>query len=309
MILRIGTRASTLAVIQAEILCAALRAHYASLRTEIVRLSTRGDKVQDLPLSAIGGKGLFIREIEQALAAGQIDAAVHSLKDLPTVLPEELVLAGTLRREDPRDALVSRDGSLLEQLPEGARIGTSSLRRGAQLRFLRPALEVVDLRGNVETRLRRMEEGRCEAVVLAACGLDRAGHAGRIAERFAADRLLPAVCQGIIGVETRREDRRTREIVAAISDEDSWRMAEAERTFLHRLQGGCQVPVGCLCGFEEDTCRIEGLVASLDGRQVLRRALQGPAADSRRLAGELAQRILSEGGAEILEQIRNRAER
>ncbi len=305
MTLRIGTRGSRLALIQAEMVRSALAARYPGLEAEIATIKTRGDRILDAPLSQIGGKGLFIREIEEELASGTIDVAVHSLKDLPTVLPEALELGGALSRDDPRDALVSRDGRTLSQLADGQRIGTSSLRRAAQLLRLRPGLRIVNLRGNVDTRLQKLAEGQCDAVVLAACALERAGLGERICERLAPELLLPAACQGIIALETRRGDRATADLAAGISDPRSLAMAGAERAFLDRLQGGCQVPAGCLSRVEADRGAIEGLIASLDGRVLIRRSRSGPAAELHTMALELAEEILAEGGAEILEQIRN----
>jgi hydroxymethylbilane synthase len=305
MRVRIGTRGSRLALTQAEMVRSALNARFPGLQAEIMTIKTRGDRILDSPLSKIGGKGLFIREIEEALAAGRIELAVHSLKDLPTTLPGGLVLGGALAREDPRDALVSREGQALEELPDGERVGTSSLRRAAQLLSLRPGLRVVDLRGNVGTRLSKMEHGECDALILAACALDRAGLGGRISERLRPELMLPAACQGIIGIETRRDDRRTAELVAGINDHRSYQMAAAERTFLSRLEGGCQVPAGCLSAIEGENATIEGLVASLDGRRLIRRSRIGPAGQLAALAEELAEQMLAEGGGEILEGIRN----
>ncbi len=304
MTLRIGTRGSRLALIQAEMVRSALKESFPGLGTEIVTIKTRGDRILDAPLSQIGGKGLFIREIEEALAAGKIDLAVHSLKDMPTVLPEGLELGGVLPRDDPRDALASRDGRTLSQLEAGRRVGTSSLRRAAQLLWIDPGLRIVDLRGNVDTRLQKMAAGQCDAVVLAACALERSGYGERICERFAPVQLLPAACQGIIGLETRSGDGAIAELASGISDPRSLAMAFAERAFLDRLQGGCQVPAACLSAIEGERGTIEGLVASLDGRRLIRRSRAGRAADLDGLAVELAEEILADGGAEILERIR-----
>ena len=300
----IGTRGSKLALIQAEKLRSALQSQYPGLEAEILIIKTQGDKILDSPLSQIGGKGLFIREIEEALVDGRIDVAVHSLKDLPTSLPPELTLGGVLLREDPRDALVSRSGCGLEELKAGERVGTSSLRRRAQLLSANPALEVIDIRGNVDTRLKSLKNGRCDALVLAACGLKRAGYAKAITEYLDPRLMLPAVCQGIIGMEIRRRDRRIAELVAGISNPSTLHIAEAERAFLNRLEGGCQVPVGCLAAVQEGQGTITGLVASLDGARVVRRTLKGKAAGLRRLAVELAEEILENGGKEILGSIR-----
>lgn len=305
MSLRIGTRGSRLALIQAEKVRSVLLSRRAGLQAQIVTIQTQGDRVLDSPLSRIGGKGLFIREIEDALLAGRIDLAVHSLKDLPTALPEGLALAGALSREDPRDAFVSRDGRTPAGMRDGERVGTSSLRRAAQLLQLNPRLRIVDMRGNVDTRLRKLAEGECAALVLAACGLDRLGLGGRITERLDPGQMLPAVCQGIIGIEIRRQDRRSAELLDSVSDPGSLRMAAGERAFLRRLEGGCQVPVGCLSALDGSECRVEGLVATLDGRRVIRRSVAGPVERIEGLAEELAETILAEGGEEILEQIRN----
>jgi hydroxymethylbilane synthase len=304
----IGTRGSKLALIQAEKVRAALQSKFTGLEAEILVIKTQGDKILDSPLSQIGGKGLFIREIEEALIGGQIDVAVHSLKDLPTDLPPELMLGGVLLREDPRDALISRNGSGLADLTAGGRIGTSSLRRRAQLLRANPNLEVIDIRGNVDTRLEKLSSGVCDALVLAACGLRRAGHAEAITEYLDPQVMLPAVCQGIIGMEVRSRDKRITEMVAGISDPLTFQIAEAERIFLHRLEGGCQVPVGCLATVQEGQGVITGLVASLDGARIVRRAREGKTAELCRLAAELAEEILENEGAEILGSIRQHLE-
>ncbi len=303
--LRLGTRGSKLALIQAEKVRAALELRFPELKVEVDAIKTRGDRLLDSPLSKIGGKGLFIREIEEALMDGRIDLAVHSLKDLPTLLPPELMLGGVLPREDPRDALVSRNGCGLAELKPGQRVGTSSLRRRAQLLKVNPDLQVVDIRGNVDTRLDKLKQGQCDALVLAACGLQRTGSASAITEYLEPQVMLPAVCQGIIGVEIRRQDKRTTELVAAVSDPSTLQIAESERIFLHRLEGGCEVPIGCLATIHSGECTVTGLIASLDGEPTVRSTVCGKALDLRRLAAKLADDILEQGGAEILASIRN----
>jgi hydroxymethylbilane synthase len=304
----IGTRGSKLALIQAERVRASLESKYAGLETEIRVIKTKGDKILDSPLSQIEGKGLFIREIEEALIEGRIDVAVHSLKDLPTTLPPELVLGGVLPREDPRDALISGRNCRFADLKAGERIGTSSLRRRAQLLKANPELEVIDIRGNVDTRLEKLEKGLCDALVLAACGLARAGYVQSISETLDPELMLPAVCQGIIGMEVRKQDERINELLAGIRDPSTLRIAEAERNFLHRVEGGCQVPIGCLATDGEGRGVITGLVASLDGTRVVRCAREGRAGDLPRLADELAEEVLENGGAEILGSIRKHFE-
>jgi hydroxymethylbilane synthase len=307
-VVRIGTRGSKLALVQAQRVRCALLAPYPDLQVTVAAIKTSGDRIIDSPLSRIGGRGLFIREIEEALIHSRLEMAVHSLKDLPTTLPGGLVLAGVLPRENPRDVFISRDGRKLPELTARDRVGTSSLRRKAQLLALNPNLRVVDIRGNLDSRLRKMSRGECEAVVLAACGLVRLGLAGRITEYLEPDRMLPAVCQGILGIETRGEDGGSRAMVSGIGDPLTMQMAEAERTFLRRMGGGCQIPIGCLSSMADDVVTISGLVAELDGRRVVRRMVQGPLSDLQRLAERLADALLAEGGAEILDSIRNRTE-
>jgi hydroxymethylbilane synthase len=307
--LRIGTRGSKLALVQAEAVRSVLESRFPGLKVQMRTIKTRGDRILDAPLSKIGGKGLFIREIEDALRQRRIDVAVHSLKDLPTVLPEELTLGGVLAREDPRDALVSLGGRRLADLGAGNRVGTSSLRRRAQLLAARPDLQVVEVRGNVDTRLAKLGQGRFDALILAASGLKRAGAEAEIAEVLDPELMLPAVCQGIIGMEIRRGDARIAGLIGAVSDPETFRIAAAERIFLHRLEGGCQVPIGCLAAIDGEAGAATGMVASLDGRRVVRRSRRGPAAQLGQLAESLAADILEAGGGQILGSIRSYAGR
>lgn len=302
--IRIGTRGSKLALVQADRVKAELLERFPGLEIERVIIKTRGDKILDIPLARIGGKGLFIKEIEEALLQDEIDLAVHSLKDLPTSLPGRLILRAVLEREDPRDALVSLHGKSLEALSALDRIATSSLRRRSQLLVRDRSLRVIDIRGNIDTRLRKMEEGYCEALILAACGLKRVGLAGRITQYLEPEIMLPAVCQGIIGLETRREDEAVERMVSQINHPPTFLAAEAERAFLNTLEGGCQVPVACRTFVEKERVTIAGLIADPEGRTVIRKTTEGKPAAAARLARELAGSILKEGGAEILESIR-----
>ncbi len=304
--LRLGTRGSPLALWQADAVERLLLAAHPGLRIERVILKTPGDRVVEEPLFRIGDKGLFSKDVEKALASGRIDLAVHSLKDLPTALAPGLVLGAVLEREDPRDALVSA-GARLDELPRAARVGTSSLRRRAQLLSLRSDLRMVDLRGNVATRLAKAGKGECDALVLARAGLLRLGLAKRAVEVFEPDRLLPAVGQGVIAVEVREDDTRTRPLVAALDHVPTRHAASAERAMLARLEGGCRVPVGGLAVLGEGLLRLIGLVADLDGRRVVRldeAARVAEEAGARALGERLAERLLAAGAREVLDRVR-----
>ncbi|MEM1023257.1 MAG: hydroxymethylbilane synthase [Myxococcota bacterium] len=299
--LRIATRQSPLALWQAEWVADQLRKQ--SLEVELLPMVTKGDKILDQALSKVGGKDLFVKEVEHAVIDGRADLAVHSLKDMPTDIPDGLVLAAHPTREDPRDALVAPNFLGLDALPKGAKLGTSSLRRGAQLRRLRPDLQIVDIRGNVQTRLRKLEDEGMAATMLAYAGLVRLGTPEVATEVFSSERFLPAVGQGILGIECRTDDHRTRDQLAQLDDPAARAAAECERSFLARLQGGCQIPIG---GHARVDNRIElrGMVASLDGETVVEGALEGGLEDGRRLGVELAEQLLSRGAAEILDGLR-----
>lgn len=295
--LRIGSRGSKLARWQAEWVAARLNELGARTRIEIIR--TTGDRITDAALAKIGGKGLFTREIEEALLEGRVDLAVHSMKDLPTAMPGGLVVAAVPPREDPRDAVV---GCRLEELPAGARVGTSSLRRTAQLRLLRPDLVIEPVRGNVDTRLRRLEEGRYEAIVLAAAGLRRLGWEARIAEVLPPDVMLPAVGQGALAIET-RADGEAFELCRRLDDPASHQAVSAERALLTALGGGCQVPIAAHAVVTDETLRLRALVVSPDGARAVRQEIDGPAADAVRLGEELGRRLLAAGAEAILEAV------
>lgn len=302
--INIGTRSSDLAMWQARKVKEALQKTFPGLIVNIVKIKTKGDAVLDVALSKIGDKGLFTREIEVALAEGRIDMAVHSLKDLPTTLPDGLVLGGVLPRGEVRDVIISRDRRALKDLNKGDRVGTSSLRRQAQLLHYNPGLEVVDIRGNVNTRLRKMKEGHCDAVVMAGAGIIRLGLADDIAGFLDPEIMLPAVSQGAVTVEIRENDPEVEELLKGINDEKTWYTTMAERVFLRTIEGGCQVPVACYSELSEASLRMTGLVASVDGRRLLRESIECPLREADDRAEWLAQTLLDRGGREILDQIR-----
>jgi hydroxymethylbilane synthase len=290
----IASRGSQLALWQARWVAAQLSAAGHQCRIEIVK--TTGDKITDVPLAKVGTKGLFTREIEEALLDGRADLAVHSLKDLPTELPEGLVLAAVPEREDPRDAVV---GSKLADLPLGARVGTSSLRRAAQLRQLRPDLQVESVRGNLDTRLRKLDEGQYDAILLAAAGLKRLGWGGRIAEILAPEQMCPAVGQGALAIETRAGF----EGVALLDHPATHAAVLAERAVLRALGGGCQVPIGAYATLSGDRIHILAIVAAPDGTQVIRANAEGAAADAAQIGARLADDLLKRGARHILDAV------
>lgn len=296
--LTIGTRRSRLALAQTALVEAALRAAHPDIRIAITPISTRGDLTLDRPLAAIGDKGLFVAEIEAALRDGRIDLAVHSAKDLPAEQPPDLALAAFLPRADARDTLVSRAGGLAA-LPSGARVGTGSPRRACQLRAQRPDLVLLDVRGNVDTRLRKLAAGDYDALVLAAAGLDRLGVADAVTERLEPDVMLPAVGQGALAVETRADDRRVSALVAALNHAPTALAVRAERAFLAAVGGGCAAAVGAYGVVEEDRIALTGLIGAADGRMV-RGARHGAAADGPALGAALAAALLTAGGAALL---------
>ena len=302
--IRIGTRKSDLAMWQAREVSDALTGAFPGLNVEIVKISTKGDAVLDVALSKIGDKGLFTREIELALADGRIDMAVHSLKDLPTALPEGLVVGGVLPRGEVRDVLISTQKLSLKEMPDGARVGTSSLRRQAQLLHFNPGLEVVDIRGNVNTRLRKMKEGHCDALLMAGAGILRLGLDNEISEFVDPSVILPAVSQGAVAVEIRENDPEVEAFLKGINDVTTWKSTMAERAFLRTIEGGCQVPVGCYSQMSGSSIRLTGMVASVDGKKLLRESVGGDIKDAEVMASGLAETLLAQGGKEILDQIR-----
>ena len=301
---RIGTRGSQLALYQAHAVKEALESTYPDLPVEIKIIHTKGDKILDVALSKIGDKGLFTKEIEMAMVAGEVDLAVHSLKDLPTTLPEGLKLAAVLERAEYRDALVSREGKKLDELTTEDVLATSSLRRRASLLKYNPDFQIIDIRGNVNTRLRKMEEGYCDVMIMAAAGLQRIGLDDYITEILEPDQLMPPPSQGIIAIETKEDDTYINELMAGINHEETWLAGTAERAFLRTLEGGCQVPIGCYTRRENGEMTITGFVSSVDGTEYLEDSLAGSEADGEQLGIRLATTLIEKGGKEILQNIR-----
>ena len=307
MHLRIGTRGSKLALTQSEWVKGKIEAQHPDVQVDLVIVKTTGDKILDAPLSKIGGKGLFVKEIEEALLSERIDLAVHSMKDMPAALPEGLILTTFPEREDPRDAFVSTKYDGLEQLPQGARVGTGSLRRSAQLLHIRPDLELVPMRGNVDTRLRKLEAGEYEAIILAVSGLKRLGLKDRISQALGVEQILPAIGQGALGLEVRRDDDGTIGRVDFLNHRETEITVKAERAFLTELEGGCQVPLAAFCRTENGQLRLEGMVAELDGSRVLRDQMRGEESEAEEMGIALARRLLAAGADEILERIYGKA--
>lgn len=301
--LTIGTRQSLLALWQSNHIAALLRKQYPKCEVVLKKIVTKGDRILDVPLAQIGGKGLFTKEIEEDLLNGTVDLAVHSLKDMPTVLPEGLCLTAITERANVGDAFVSNKYGSFEELPLGAVVGTSSLRRKAQLLAKRPDLEIRDLRGNVDTRLRKLDEGLYDAIILAAAGLERLGHGDRISSLIPADVCLPAVGQGALAIEARTEDKEVRDMLSFLNDLTTKQATDAERAFLGLLEGGCQVPIGVHADVEGENIRIEAIIAALDGSTILRDTINGKADDAVSLGQQLGKKMLAAGGQEILASI------
>lgn len=301
--LTIGTRQSLLALWQSNHIAALLRKEYSECEVVLKKIVTKGDRILDVPLAQIGGKGLFTKEIEEDLLNGTVDLAVHSLKDMPTVLPEGLCLTAITERANVGDAFVSNKYATFEELPLGAVVGTSSLRRKAQLLAKRPDLEIRDLRGNVDTRLRKLDEGLYDAIILAAAGLERLGHSDRISSLIPADVCLPAVGQGALAIEARTADKEVRDMLSFLNDLNTKQATDAERAFLGLLEGGCQVPIGVHADVEGENIRIEAIIAALDGSNILRDTINGKADDAVSLGQQLGKKMLAAGGQEILASI------
>ena len=303
--IKIGTRGSKLALYQANRLKSELESHFPDTEFEIVIIKTKGDKILDVALSKIGDKGLFTKEIENALLDKRIDMAVHSLKDLPTILPEGLKLGAVLKRGEFRDALVSLNGKKLTDLTTDDVIATSSLRRKAQLLKINPDFNIVDIRGNVNTRIDKMKNGYCTAMLMAAAGLQRLNMDEYISEILDKDKIIPAVSQGIIAIESRINDERIDTYLQKINDEQSYLAGQAERKFLNVLEGGCQIPVGCYTEFTEDTFSIHGFISKPDSSDYISGSLSGNKADAVKIAEQLAKSFLEQGAFKIVEFLRN----
>jgi hydroxymethylbilane synthase len=302
-LLRIATRKSPLALWQAEFIRSELMRLHAGLQVELVTFTTQGDKILDTPLAKIGGKGLFVKELEVALLDGRADIAVHSMKDVPMEFPEGLALLAIGEREDPRDAFVSNQYATLESLPEGAVVGTSSLRRQCQLRHQRPDLVIRDLRGNVNTRLAKLDAGEYDALILASAGLKRLGFQARIRTEIAPEYSLPAVGQGALGIEARAGDARVAALIAPLDHAASALRVRAERAMNRRLQGGCQVPIAGYAELQDGELWLRALVGSVDGREIIRDELSGPRDNPEQLGEALADRLLAAGAGRILAEV------
>ena len=299
----IGSRGSQLALWQANWVKSELERLHSNADIDIRIIATSGDNIQDVPLAKIGGKGLFVKEIEEALLANEIDLAVHSMKDVPMELPTELGISVITKRENPLDALISKNGEKLADLPQGATIGTSSLRRSSQLLKYRDDFKIHPLRGNVDTRLRKVEEGKYDAILLASAGLNRLGWANRITEEISHDILLPAMGQGALGIETRLDDTMIYDFISTLNHEQTHYAVSAERSLVGRLDGGCQVPIGAYARIEKGLITLKGLVASLDGEVIYKLENVGPVDDAINIGQELGAQLLKMGANEILEKL------
>ncbi len=303
-LLRIATRQSRLALWQAQHVAGKLREAHPGLTVELVPMTTQGDRILDRSLAQVGGKGLFIKELEVAIADGRADIAVHSMKDVPSDMPPGMTLAAMLPRADPHDAFVSLRHESFSKLPHGARVGTSSLRRQCQLKYARPDLQMLALRGNVETRLRKLQEDQYDAIVLAAAGLIRLGLEDRITHRFDLEQFVPAVGQGIIGIECRSDDSRSIGLVRALNDTLAWQCCEAERAFALRLQGSCQSPIAAHARIEGGQVHLRGVIGSPDGQEIYRGVHDGAVAEVQTVGTALADRLLDAGARALLEKLR-----
>jgi hydroxymethylbilane synthase len=303
--LRIGTRASQLALWQANWVKSELEKKYPGMEVTLTKIKTIGDKILDVPLAQVGGKGLFVKEIEEAMLRGEIDIAVHSMKDVPTDFPDGLGLYCITEREDPRDAVISRNVKFTD-LPQGARIGTSALRRQAQLLKVRPDLEMCIIRGNVETRIRKLDEDKLDAVILAAAGLKRLGFTEKVAEYMDVDLSIPAIGQGALGIECRLDNHEIKETIAFFNHPQTSAAVRAERALLKRCEGGCQVPIAAHGTVDGDQLRLVGFIAAVDGSTSVRGEVNGSVADAELLGIRLAERLLDQGGRQILEEVYKR---
>ena len=301
--IKIGTRGSPLALWQANWIKSCLEIEQEGLQVDLVTIKTSGDKIQDVSLAKIGGKGLFTKEIEEALITKDIDLAIHSMKDVPVKLPRGLNISVITEREDPRDALISKDGVKLADLPEGARIGTGSLRRQTQLLNYRPDFKIMPLRGNLETRLKKLETEGLDAIILAVAGLKRLGMDDRISERIDPDIMLPGIGQGAVGIELRLFDTFSMLMTMPLDHELSHTAVLAERAFLRKLEGGCQVPIAGYATINDGTLTLKGLVASLDGKKIIKAEKSGPTQDAGIIGNSLGEEILQMGAGKILKEI------
>ncbi len=306
-VIRIGTRGSPLAVWQAQWVRSQLLSLHPQHEVQLVKIKTTGDKILDVPLAKVGGKGLFVKEIETALLEGGVDLAVHSMKDMPAEVPEGLCIGVVPKRENPFDVLIARNGHAFKDLPEGAHIGSSSLRRGAQVRHIRPDITVHPLRGNLDTRIRKLETQKLDAIVLAAAGVRRLGLEARITEYLSEEIMLPAIGQGALAIEMRQDDEATRQLIAPMDHTQTRVAVESERAYLGRLEGGCQIPIAAYARVVGDTIELTGLIAQVDGSVLLRETIVGAVDKHKELGIELANQLLGKGGRKILDDILGKA--
>ncbi|KPA19640.1 porphobilinogen deaminase [Candidatus Magnetomorum sp. HK-1] len=302
----IGTRGSVLALWQARWVQSCLQKIHPECNVDLCIIKTKGDKILDVPLAKVGGKGLFVKEIETALLEKQIDLAVHSMKDMPSEIPEGLCLGAITKRENPQDVLISRNGHVLSNLPEKARVGTSSLRRSSQLLNHRPDLTIIPLRGNLDTRLKKLETENLDAIILAAAGVIRLELESRISEFIDTDLMVPAVGQGALGIEIRSDDTHMVSTIGKLNDIETNAAVSAERAFLHQLDGGCQVPIGAFARVKNQTLHIQGMVAGLTGTPLLKHELSGTTDQAVQLGISLASKLMKQGAKEILDNIYHR---
>ena len=301
--IKIGTRGSQLALWQAHWVKDQLEKKSPEIQVQIVKIKTTGDRITDRPLAMVGGKGLFVKEIEQQLLDKDIDIAVHSMKDMPGELPDGLCIGAVPVRENPFDVLISRDKMTLDTLPQGAKVGTSSLRRASQIRHLRPDVQTLSIRGNLDTRIRKLENGEYDAIILAAAGLIRLGMGSKITQYLDDQQMLPAVGQGALCIESRQGDSKIDALLQTIDDRNTRIPVESERAFLKQLEGSCHIPVACFGTIDSETITLTGLVASEDGGEIIRERITGTADDAQKMGIELANTLLNRGAKEILERI------
>ncbi len=302
-IIKIATRKSPLALWQAEFVKSRLQEFHPELAVELIKMTTQGDKMLDVPLAKVGGKGLFVKELETGMLNGDADIAVHSMKDVPVEFPEGLHLAVICEREDPRDAFVSNRFKSFDELPIGAKVGTSSMRRQCQITARRPDLQIISLRGNVNTRLAKLDAGEYDAIILAAAGLIRLGFESRIQEFMNTSDSLPAIGQGAVGIECRIEDERVNRFIAPLNHLETSIRVRAERAMNNRLEGGCQVPIGGYAELNEQGIFLRGLVGSVDGKEIISGNVSGLVGDADKLGVELAEDLLSRGAGKILAEV------
>ncbi|MBT3923657.1 MAG: hydroxymethylbilane synthase [Nitrospina sp.] len=301
--IKIGSRGSPLALWQANWIKGQLEAQNPDLPVEIVIIKTSGDRIQDVPLAKIGGKGLFVKEIEEALLSKDVDFAVHSMKDMPIKFPYALCIASVTKRENPFDALISKNNIKLDDLPKGAKVGTGSLRRISQLLHYRPDLDLVPLRGNLDTRIKKLDTEGLDAIILAAAGLIRMGWEEQISEIISPEILLPAMGQGAVGIEARKNDVDNQILLADMDDENTHLALDAERAIVTQLEGGCNVPIGAFATIEEDEMMVKGLVASLDGKTIYKKEVRGNKVHAIALGKSLGNELLDMGGDKIMQEI------